>query len=60
MAKAVAAGDAMVTAAGTYSLFQSATTTVNLPSVLAARSALVMVSTPLGTAIGTGGWPRSS
>jgi predicted MFS family arabinose efflux permease len=36
----------------TYSLFQSATTTVNLPSVLAARSALVIVSTPLGTAIG--------
>jgi predicted MFS family arabinose efflux permease len=36
----------------TYSLFQSATTTANLPSVLAARSALVMVSTPLGTAIG--------
>lgn len=36
----------------TYSLFQSATTTANLPAVLAARSALVMVSTPLGTAIG--------
>jgi hypothetical protein len=36
----------------TYSLFQSATTTANLPSVLAARSALVMVSTPPGTAIG--------
>jgi hypothetical protein len=36
----------------TYALFQSATTTANLPSVLAARSALVMVSTPLGTAIG--------
>ncbi len=36
----------------TYSLFQSATTSVNLPAVLAARSALVMVSTPLGTAIG--------
>jgi MFS family permease len=35
-----------------YSLFQSATTTANLPAVLAARSALVMVSTPLGTAIG--------
>jgi hypothetical protein len=43
----------------TYSLFQSATTTANLPSVLAARSALVMVSTPLGTAIG-GGRPRRS
>jgi predicted MFS family arabinose efflux permease len=36
----------------TYSLYQSATTTANLPAVLAARSALVMVSTPLGTAIG--------
>jgi predicted MFS family arabinose efflux permease len=36
----------------TYSLFQSATTTANLPAVLAARSALVMVSTPLGTALG--------
>jgi predicted MFS family arabinose efflux permease len=36
----------------TYSLFQSATTTANLPSVLAARGALVMVSSPLGTAIG--------
>jgi predicted MFS family arabinose efflux permease len=36
----------------TYSLFQSATTTANLPAVLAARSALVMVSTPLGTLIG--------
>jgi MFS family permease len=36
----------------TYSLFQSATSTANLPSVLAARSALVMGSTPLGTAIG--------
>jgi MFS family permease len=36
----------------TYSSFQSATTTANLPAVLAARSALVMVSTPLGTAIG--------
>lgn len=36
----------------TYSQFQSATTTANLPAVLAARSALVMVSTPLGTAIG--------
>jgi predicted MFS family arabinose efflux permease len=36
----------------TYSLFQSATTTANLPAVLAARSAMVMVSTPLGTALG--------
>jgi len=36
----------------TYALFQSSTTAVNLPSVLAARSAVVMVSTPLGTAIG--------
>lgn len=36
----------------TYALFQSATTTANLPSVLAARSAIVMISTPLGTAIG--------
>jgi predicted MFS family arabinose efflux permease len=36
----------------TYALFQSATTTANLPSVLAARSALTLVSTPLGTAIG--------
>ena len=36
----------------TYALFQSSTTATNLPSVLAARSAVVMVSTPLGTAIG--------
>lgn len=36
----------------TYALFQSAASTVNLPFVLAARSAVVMVSTPLGTAIG--------
>ncbi len=36
----------------TYALFQSATTAANLPFVLAARSAVVMVSTPLGTAIG--------
>lgn len=36
----------------TYALFQSSTAAVNLPSVLAARSAVVMVSTPLGTAIG--------
>ena len=36
----------------TYALFQSSTTAANLPSVLAARGAVVMVSTPLGTAIG--------
>jgi predicted MFS family arabinose efflux permease len=36
----------------TYALFQSSTTAVNLPLVLAARSAIVMISTPLGTAIG--------
>jgi predicted MFS family arabinose efflux permease len=36
----------------TYALFQTSTTTANLPFVLAARSAVVMVSTPLGTAIG--------
>jgi hypothetical protein len=36
----------------TYAQFQSATTTANLPAVLAARSALVMVATPLGTALG--------
>ena len=33
----------------TYALFQSITTTANLPSVLAARSAAVTVATPLGT-----------
>ena len=36
----------------TYALFQSATATENLPAVLAARSAVIMVSTPLGTALG--------
>ena len=36
----------------TYALFQSITTTANLPRVLAARSAALAVSTPLGTAIG--------
>jgi MFS family permease len=36
----------------TYALFQSITTTANLPSVLAARSAALVVSTPLGTAVG--------
>ena len=36
----------------TYALFQSATATENLPAVLAARSALIMLSTPLGMALG--------
>jgi MFS family permease len=36
----------------TYALFQSATSTQNLPAVLAARSSVVMLSTPLGTALG--------
>ena len=36
----------------TYALFQSSTPAGNLPFVLAARGAVVMVSTPLGTAIG--------
>jgi len=36
----------------TYALFQSITTTANLPSVLAARSAVLIVAAPLGTAIG--------
>jgi MFS family permease len=36
----------------TYALFQSATTTANLPSLLAARSAALIVAAPLGTAIG--------
>ena len=36
----------------TYALFQSATETHNLPAVLAARSAVIMISTPLGTALG--------
>jgi predicted MFS family arabinose efflux permease len=36
----------------TYALFQSITTTANLPSVLAARSAALTVASPLGTAIG--------
>jgi MFS family permease len=36
----------------TYALFQSSTTGANLPTVLAARSAIIMVATPLGTAIG--------
>ena len=36
----------------TYALFQSAAPAAKLPEVLAARSAVVMISTPLGTAIG--------
>lgn len=36
----------------TYALFQSVTSTRNLPSVLAARSAALIVAAPLGTAIG--------
>jgi predicted MFS family arabinose efflux permease len=36
----------------TYALFQSTTTTANLPSVLAARSAVLIIAFPLGTAIG--------
>jgi predicted MFS family arabinose efflux permease len=36
----------------TYAQYQSATTPANLPAVLAARSAIILVSTPLGTAIG--------
>jgi predicted MFS family arabinose efflux permease len=33
-------------------MFQSATTTANLPSVLAARSAFTVIATPLGAAVG--------
>jgi predicted MFS family arabinose efflux permease len=36
----------------TYALFQSATTSAHLPTVLAARSALLLLSTPLGTLVG--------
>ncbi len=36
----------------TYALIQSVTTTVNLPSVLAGRSAALIIASPLGTAIG--------
>ena len=36
----------------TYALFQSTTPAASLPAVLAARSAVVLISTPLGTAIG--------
>jgi MFS family permease len=36
----------------TYALFQSITTTTNLPGVLAARSAALIIAAPLGTALG--------
>ena len=36
----------------TYALFQSSTSAATLPAVLAARSAIVLLSTPVGTAIG--------
>jgi predicted MFS family arabinose efflux permease len=36
----------------TYALLQSSTTSAHLPTVLAARSAIIMVATPLGTAAG--------
>src|SRR5206468_12640682 len=36
----------------TYALFQASTTGAHLPTMLAARSAIIMVATPLGTAIG--------
>lgn len=36
----------------TYALFQSSTPAASLPAVLAARSAIVLLSTPVGTAIG--------
>jgi Transmembrane secretion effector len=36
----------------TYALLQSITTTANLPTVFAARSAALIVASPLGTAIG--------
>jgi predicted MFS family arabinose efflux permease len=36
----------------TYTLFQSTTTTANLTRVLAARSAVLTIASPLGTAIG--------
>jgi MFS family permease len=36
----------------TYALFQSIATTASLPSVLAARSAALVVAAPLGMAIG--------
>ena len=36
----------------TYAMYQSATDSASLPAVLAARSAIIMVSSPLGTAAG--------
>jgi MFS family permease len=36
----------------TYALFQSATPATSLPAVLAARSSVVMMASPLGTALG--------
>jgi predicted MFS family arabinose efflux permease len=36
----------------TYALFQSSTSSASLPAVLAARSAVIMVASPLGTAAG--------
>jgi predicted MFS family arabinose efflux permease len=36
----------------TYAMFQSATTTANLPALLAARSAFIVIATPLGTVVG--------
>ena len=36
----------------TYALFQSTTPAASLPAVLAARSSVVIISTPLGTAVG--------
>lgn len=36
----------------TYALFQSSADSASLPSVLAARSAILLVSSPLGTAVG--------
>ncbi|MGO8947976.1 MAG: hypothetical protein ACLQUY_10000 [Ktedonobacterales bacterium] len=36
----------------TYALFQSSTTSTQLPRVLAARSAIIMISTPLGALVG--------
>ena len=36
----------------TYALLQSSATSANLPAVLAARSAIIMVAAPLGTAVG--------
>ncbi len=36
----------------TYALLQSSTTSAHLPTVLAARSAIIMISTPLGTLVG--------